>query len=66
MNRVKIELLTVVVELLTKQNHDLKEQLRQKNVAFNTQEEGQKGISAKRRNHGTVGGIDRAAIDCAR
>ena len=50
MKRVKIELLTVVVELLTKQNHDLKEQLCQKNVAFNTQEEGQKGISAKRRN----------------
>ena len=41
---------TVIVERLTKQNHDLEEQLRQKNAALNTQEEDQEGTSAERRN----------------
>ena len=41
---------TVIVERLTKQNHDLGEQLRQKNAALNTQEEDQEGTSAERRN----------------
>ena len=39
----------VVVKRLTNQNQDLEEQLRQKNVAIGTQEEDQKGTSAKRR-----------------
>ena len=38
------------MERLTKQNHDLEEQLCQKNVAFNTQEEDQERTSAERRN----------------
>ena len=33
---------------LTKQNHDLEEQLRQKNAGLNTQEEDQEGTNAKR------------------
>jgi len=37
------------VERLTKQNQDLKEQLRQKNAAMGTQEEDQEGTSAERR-----------------
>ena len=44
------------MEWLTKQNHDLEEQLRQKNVAQNIQEEDQEGTSAERRNQeGTEG-----------
>ena len=35
---------------LTKQNHDLKEQLHQKNAALDTQDEDQEGISIERRN----------------
>ena len=34
----------------TKQNHDLEEQLRQKNAMLNTQEEDQEGTSIERRN----------------
>ena len=37
------------MERLTKQNHDLEEQLRQKNVRLNTQKEDQEKTSAKRR-----------------
>ena len=37
------------MECLTKQNQDLKEQLCQKNMSHDTQQEGQKGTSAKRR-----------------
>ena len=40
----------IAVECLTKQNHDLEEQLHQKNVALNTQEEDQEGSSAERTN----------------
>ena len=45
----KIQTLTVAVEHLTQQNHDLEEQLRQKNAGHGTQQEDQKGISAERR-----------------
>jgi len=38
-----------VVECLTKQNHDLEEQLRQKNAGLNTQEEDQEGTSVERK-----------------
>ena len=38
-----------MVERLTKQNHDLEEQLRQKNARLNTQEEDQEGTSVERR-----------------
>ena len=37
------------MEGLTKQNHDLEEQLRQRDVGHNIQEENQEGTSAKRR-----------------
>ena len=37
------------MERLTKQNHDLEEQLRQKNAGLNTQEEDQEGTSVERR-----------------
>ena len=37
------------MECLTKQNHDLEEQLHQKNVVMDTQEEDQKGTSADKR-----------------
>ena len=35
----QVQTLVPVVERLTKENHELEEQLRQKNVALNTQEE---------------------------
>ena len=35
----QVQTLAAAVEHLTKQNHDLEEQLCQKNAAFNTQEE---------------------------
>ena len=37
------------MERLTKQNHDLEEQLRQRNIGHNTQEEDQEGTSANKR-----------------
>ena len=37
------------VERLTKQNHDLEEQLRQRDAGHNVQEENQEGTSAERR-----------------
>ena len=46
----QVQTLIIAVEHLTKQNHDLEEQLRQKNTTLNTQEEDQKGTSANRRN----------------
>ena len=45
----QVQTLTAVVECLTKQNHDLEEQLRQRNVGHNTQEEDQEGIDTERR-----------------
>ena len=35
----QLQTLATAIECLTKQNHDLEEQLRQKNVGLNTQEE---------------------------
>jgi len=49
-SRGKSKTLTAAVERLTKQNHDLEEQLLQKNAALDTQEEDQEGTSAERRN----------------
>ena len=37
----QVQTFVAVVECLTKQNHDLNEQLRQKNASLNTQEEDQ-------------------------
>ena len=46
----QIQTLVVVVKHLTKQNHDLEEQLRQKNVGLSTQEEDQEGTRVERSN----------------
>ena len=46
----QVQTLTAAVERLTKQNHDLEEQLRQKNANLNTQKEDQEGTNAERRN----------------
>ncbi|XP_075635280.1 uncharacterized protein LOC142607615 [Castanea sativa] len=46
----QVQMLAAAVERLTKQNHDLEEQLRQRNAHLGTQEEDQDGTSAKRRN----------------
>ena len=45
----QVQTLTAVVKRLTKQNHDLKEQLHQKNAGLNTQEEDQEGTIAEKR-----------------
>ena len=45
----QVQILAVVVERLTKKNHDLEEQLCQKNARLNTHKEDQEGTSAKRR-----------------
>ena len=45
----QVQTLTAAMEHLTKQNHDLEEQLRQGNAGHNTQEEDQEGISADKR-----------------
>ena len=44
-----VQTLVVAVEHLTKQNHNLEEQLCQKNVRLNTQKEDQEDTSAERR-----------------
>ena len=46
----QVQTLAATMEHLTKQNHDLEEQLRQKNPNLNTQEEDQEGTSVERRN----------------
>ena len=46
----QVKTLAAAVERLTKQNHDLEEQLNQKNAAPNNQGANQEGISAERRN----------------
>ena len=46
----QVQTLTAIVKHLTKQNHDLEEQLRQKNAAMDTQEEDQESTSVERRN----------------
>ena len=45
----QVQTLAAAVECLTKQNHDLEEQLRQKNAGLNTQEKDQEGTSAEKR-----------------
>ena len=45
----QVQTLTAAVEHLTKQNHNMKEQLCQKKAGLNIQEEDQEGTSAKRR-----------------
>ena len=45
----QVQILVVAVECLTKQNHDLEEQLRQRDAGPNNHEEEQEGTSAKRR-----------------
>ena len=42
----QVQTLAATMEHLTKQNHDLEEQLLQKNPDLNTQEEDQEGTSA--------------------
>ncbi|XP_065615885.1 uncharacterized protein LOC111986047 [Quercus suber] len=46
----QVQTLTAAVEHLTKQNHDLEEQLHQKNATPNYQQEDQEGTSAARKN----------------
>ena len=46
----QVQTLTTIVECLTKQNHDLEEQLCQKSATLNAQEKDQVGTNAKRRN----------------
>ena len=46
----QVKTLVAVVERLTRQNHDLEEQLRQKNVAPDNQGADQEGTSVDRRN----------------
>ena len=45
----QVQTLATAVERLTKQNHDLEEQLCQRNAALNTQDEDQDGTSIERR-----------------
>ena len=45
----QVQTLMAAMERLTKQNHDLEEQLRQRNAGHNTQEENQEGTSANKR-----------------
>ena len=46
----QVQTLTTAVERLTKQNHDLEEQLCQKNVGLNIQEEDREGTNTEKRN----------------
>ena len=45
----QVQILAPAVECLTKQNHDLEEQLRQRDAGSNNHEEEQEGTSAERR-----------------
>ena len=45
----QVQTLATAVERLTKQNHDIEEQLCQKNAGLNTQEEDQEGTIAEKR-----------------
>ena len=46
----QVQTLTVAVERLTKQNHDLEGHQHQKNAMMDTQKEDQEGTSVERRN----------------
>ena len=52
----QVQTLIAAVERLTKQNHDLEEQLHQKDAGHNVQEENQEGTSAERREQKRPGG----------
>ena len=52
----QVQTLIAVVECLTKQNHDLEEQLHQMNAVMDTQKEDQEGTSTKGRNQEGSGG----------
>ena len=54
----QVQTLVAATECLTKQNHDLEEQLHQKNARHNIQEEGQEGTSAERRDQEGSKGIN--------
>ena len=45
----QVQTLDAAIERLIKQNHDLEEQLHQKNAGFNTQEEDQEGTTTERK-----------------
>ena len=45
----QVQTLATIVEHLTKQNHDLEEQLRQRTAGHNTQEKDQEGTSVERK-----------------
>ena len=45
----QVQTLAAAMTRLTKQNHDLEEQLRQKNARLSTQKEDQDGTSAERK-----------------
>ena len=45
----QVQTLMAAVERLTKQNHDMEEQLRQRDAGHNVQEENQEGTSAEQR-----------------
>ena len=45
----QVQTLKAEVECLTKQNHDLEEQLCQRNAGYNIQEEDQEGTNVERR-----------------
>ena len=45
----QVQTLAVAMECLTKQNHDLEEQLHQKNAVINTQKEDQEGTKVSHR-----------------
>ena len=45
----QVQTLAVAVERLTKQNHDLEEQLSQRNAGHNNKEKDQEGTSAEQR-----------------
>ena len=51
-----VQTLTAAVERLTQQNHDMEEQLHQRNARHHTQEEDQEGTSAKRRDRDRLEG----------
>ena len=54
----QVQTLVAATERLTKQNHDLEEQLCQKNAGHNIQEENQEGTSAERRDQEGLKGIN--------
>ena len=58
-----MQTLTATVERLTKQNHDLEEQLSQRNAGHNNKEKDQEGTSAKQRDYEGPEGSNVAIIE---